>query len=154
MDLTSRKARIRRSVLADDVAAFMQAAGIGKAHVAGLSLGGAIGLWLAAKYPDKVASLSLHSTWAKSDAFQSTVVESWQILAKAVGVPEMIVGAILPWCLGRSSMPKGRITKNGGVRPQPAAAVSARFHPAIECRSRSRRGSSSRGHCRADADQA
>jgi pimeloyl-ACP methyl ester carboxylesterase len=85
-------------VLADDVAAFMQAAGIGKAHIAGLSLGGAIGLWLAAKYPDRVKSLSLHSTWAKSDAFQRTVVESWQILAKAVDVPEMIIRAIFPWC--------------------------------------------------------
>jgi len=85
-------------VLADDVAAFMQAAGIGKAHIAGLSLGGAIGLALAAKYPEKVQSLSLHSAWAKSDAFQRTVVESWQILAKAVGVPEMIIRAIFPWC--------------------------------------------------------
>src|SRR5215210_2390128 len=34
--------------LADDVAAFMQATGIAKAHVSGLSLGGATGLWLAA----------------------------------------------------------------------------------------------------------
>lgn len=84
--------------LADDVAAFMQATGIGKAHVSGLSLGGAIGLWLAAKYPDKVASLSLHSSWAKSDGYQRTVVESWQDLAKVVGVPEMIIRAIFPWC--------------------------------------------------------
>lgn len=86
-------------VLADDVAAFMQAEGIAKAHVAGLSLGAAIGLWLAAKYPDKVESLSLHSCWTKSDAFLKSVVESWQIVAKAVGVPEMIVQAIFPWCL-------------------------------------------------------
>src|SRR5262245_9719010 len=85
-------------VLADDIAAFMQAAGIDRAHVAGLSLGGAVGLWLAAKHPDKVQSLSLHSSWSRSDAFQRTVVESWQILAKAVGVPEMIVRAIFPWC--------------------------------------------------------
>ena len=85
-------------VLADDVAAFMQAIGVERAHVAGLSLGGAIGMWLAAKYPDRVASLSLHSSWAKSDAFQSTVVEGWQIVAQAVGVPEMIVRAIFPWC--------------------------------------------------------
>jgi 3-oxoadipate enol-lactonase len=84
--------------LADDVAALMQAAGIGKAHIAGLSLGGAIGLWLAVKYPDRVASLSLHSTWAKTDAFQRTVVESWQMLAKAVGVTETVVRAIFPWC--------------------------------------------------------
>jgi pimeloyl-ACP methyl ester carboxylesterase len=85
-------------LLADDVAAFMQNAGIAKAHVAGLSLGAATGMWLAAKYPHKVQSLSLHSGWAKSDAFQRTIVESWQIVAKAVGVPDMIVRAIFPWC--------------------------------------------------------
>src|SRR3989442_2984962 len=33
--------------LADDVAAFMQAAGIRKAHVSGLSLGAAVGMWVA-----------------------------------------------------------------------------------------------------------
>jgi hypothetical protein len=49
-------------------------------------------------YAHKVASLSLHSSWAKSDGYQRTVVESWQDLAKAVGVPEMIVRAIFPWC--------------------------------------------------------
>src|SRR6476646_6275142 len=47
-------------VLADDVAAFMQAVGIQRAHVSGLSLGAGIGMWLAAKHPDKVQSLSLH----------------------------------------------------------------------------------------------
>ena len=41
-------------LFADDVAAFMQALGIQHAHVAGLSLGAATGMWLAAKYPDKV----------------------------------------------------------------------------------------------------
>src|ERR1700752_3045243 len=38
-------------LFADDVAAFMQAVGMPKAHISGLSLGAAIGLWLAAKYP-------------------------------------------------------------------------------------------------------
>jgi pimeloyl-ACP methyl ester carboxylesterase len=85
-------------VLADDVAAFMQAAGIQKAHVAGLSLGAAVGMWLAAKYPDMVHSLSLHSGWPKTDAFLQTIVEGWQVMAKALGVPEMIVRAIFPWC--------------------------------------------------------
>ena len=55
-------------------------------------------MWLAAKYPDKVQSLSLHSAWTKSDAFQRTIVESWQIVAKAVGVPDMVIRAIFPWC--------------------------------------------------------
>ncbi|HEV8523976.1 MAG TPA: alpha/beta hydrolase [Terriglobales bacterium] len=86
-------------LLADDVAGFMQAAGIQKAHISGLSLGAATGMWLAAKYPDKVKSLSLHSGWTKSDPFQKTVVEGWQVMAKALeSVPEMVILAIFPWC--------------------------------------------------------
>ena len=38
-------------LFADDVAAFMHAIGIDRAHVSGLSLGAATGMWLAAKYP-------------------------------------------------------------------------------------------------------
>ena len=87
-------------VLADDVAAFMQAAGIKKAHISGLSLGAATGMWLAAKYPDKVQSLSLHSGWPKTDLFVKTVIEGFQIMAKALdSVPQMIIRAIFPWCL-------------------------------------------------------
>jgi pimeloyl-ACP methyl ester carboxylesterase len=86
-------------LFADDIAAFMQALGIEKAHVSGLSLGAATGLWLAAKYPDKVKSLSLHSAWVKTDPFLKTVVEGWQVTAKALGsVPEMVILSIFPWC--------------------------------------------------------
>jgi pimeloyl-ACP methyl ester carboxylesterase len=48
-------------LFADDVAAFMQAIGVDRAHVSGLSLGAVIGIWLASKHPQKVKSLSLHS---------------------------------------------------------------------------------------------
>jgi pimeloyl-ACP methyl ester carboxylesterase len=86
-------------LFADDVAAFMQAVGIQKAHISGLSLGAAIGMWLGAKYPDRVRSLSLHSGWTKTDPFLKTVVEGWQVMAKALGsVPEMVILAIFPWC--------------------------------------------------------
>jgi 3-oxoadipate enol-lactonase len=86
-------------LLADDVAAFMRAMGIARAHIAGLSLGAAIGMWVAAKYPDRVISLSLHSGWPKTDAFVKAVVQSWQALAKATGdVTEMIISALFPWC--------------------------------------------------------
>src|SRR5947199_7703053 len=44
----------------DDIAAFVEALGIPKAHISGLSLGATVGMWLAAKYPEKVRSLSLH----------------------------------------------------------------------------------------------
>ena len=85
--------------LADDVAAFMQVIGVQRAHVSGLSLGGAVGLWLAAKYPAKVKSLSVHSCWPKTDLFIKTVLESWQSTAKARGsVSETLIRAMFPWC--------------------------------------------------------
>lgn len=86
-------------LFADDVASFMQAVGVNKAHVAGLSLGAATGMWLAAKYPDKVKTLSLHSAWPKTDPFLKTIVEGWQVMAKALGsVTEMVILGIFPWC--------------------------------------------------------
>ena len=86
-------------LFAGDVSAFMQAIGVDRAHVSGLSLGGAVGMWLAAKHPERVKSLSVHSGWTKTDPFLTTVVQSWQVLAKAMGnVPEMIIMGIFPWC--------------------------------------------------------
>jgi 3-oxoadipate enol-lactonase len=86
-------------LFADDVAAFMQAAGIESAHVMGLSLGAAAGMWLAAKRPDLVKSLSLHSAWDKTDPFLRAVVETWQITANGLGsVTEMVIKGVFPWC--------------------------------------------------------
>src|SRR5580765_2204534 len=48
---------------ADQVAAFLGAIGIEQAHVAGVSLGGAVCIHLAARHSGRVRSLSLHSCW-------------------------------------------------------------------------------------------
>jgi pimeloyl-ACP methyl ester carboxylesterase len=86
-------------LFADDVAALMQAMGISKAHIYGVSLGAAVGIWLAAKYPDRVKSLSLHSGWHKSDPYLKTVVSGWQVMAKQINdMPEAVIQAIFPWC--------------------------------------------------------
>jgi pimeloyl-ACP methyl ester carboxylesterase len=85
---------------ADDVASLMQELGIARAHVFGVSLGGATGMWLAATHPERVKSLSLHSAWPKSDAYLKVVVQSWQTMAKALNsVPDMVIQGILPYCL-------------------------------------------------------
>jgi pimeloyl-ACP methyl ester carboxylesterase len=87
-------------LFADDVAGFMQAIGVERAHVSGVSLGAATGLWLASKYPERVKTLSLHSSWPKSDPFLKVVVGGWQTIAKGLGsVQEMIIQGILPFCL-------------------------------------------------------
>ena len=86
-------------LFADDVAAFMAAIGVETAHVSGLSLGGAVGLWLASKHPERVKSLSLHSCWPKSDPFLKAVVGNWQTIAKGLGdIPETTIQGIFPFC--------------------------------------------------------
>jgi pimeloyl-ACP methyl ester carboxylesterase len=86
-------------LLAEDVAAFMQAAGVDRAHVAGLSLGAATGIWLAARHPERVKSLSLHSAWDATDPFLRVIVEQWRIMAQALdSVTEMVIKGIFPWC--------------------------------------------------------
>ena len=86
-------------LFADDIAGFMGALGIDRAHVSGLSLGAATGMWFAAKYPDMVKSLSIHSAWPKTDAFLKAVVQSWQTIAKGLhSATETVIQGIFPWC--------------------------------------------------------
>ena len=116
-------------LFAEDISGLMQALGIERAHVAGLSLGAAIGMWLAVKQPQKVKSLSIHSGWAKTDAFIEAIIESWRIMLKATGsVTEMIIAGIFPWCFTPelyASKPDYIQSLAGFVRsrpPQPADA--------------------------------
>jgi pimeloyl-ACP methyl ester carboxylesterase len=116
-------------LFADDVAAFMQVVGLPRAHISGLSLGAATGMWLAAKYPEKVASLSLHSGWVKTDLFLKTVVEGWQVTAKALGsVPEMVIVGIFPWCFTPelyAAKPEYIQSLADFVRSRPAQPIAA-----------------------------
>ena len=116
-------------LFAEDISGLMQALGIERAHIAGLSLGAAIGMWLAVKQPQKVKSLSIHSGWAKTDAFIEAIIESWRIMLKATGsVTEMIIAGIFPWCFTPElyvSKPEYIQSLAGFVRsrpPQPADA--------------------------------
>src|SRR6476469_2249382 len=70
---------------ADQLTAFLDEIGVDRAHVAGVSLGAAVGTHLAARRPERVRSLSLHSAWATTDPFLRTLLESWMVLA--TGLP-------------------------------------------------------------------
>jgi pimeloyl-ACP methyl ester carboxylesterase len=84
---------------ADQLAGFLGAIGVERAHVAGVSLGAAVGMHLAARYPERVRSLSLHSSWDRSDDYLRTAVEMWRALARASPtVADAVINGIFPFC--------------------------------------------------------
>jgi pimeloyl-ACP methyl ester carboxylesterase len=84
---------------ADIAAGFLTSVGVERAHVAGVSLGGAVGMLLAARHPDRVASLGLHSTWPATDSYVRVTVAMWRSLARhADSVADAVVGGIFPFC--------------------------------------------------------
>jgi pimeloyl-ACP methyl ester carboxylesterase len=118
--------------VADDVAQLMEALDIGRAHVAGVSFGAAVGMWLAAKYPERVASLSLHSAWAKTDPFVAAVVRGWQVMARALAsVPDTVIQGIFPWCFTPQmyvDKPEFVTALEEFVRGRPVQPVEAFLH--------------------------
>src|SRR5213079_3220984 len=59
--------------MADDAVAVLDAAGVRKAHIAGVSMGGMIVQRMALDHPDRVLSMtSIMSTTGAQDAFKST----------------------------------------------------------------------------------
>jgi 3-oxoadipate enol-lactonase len=84
---------------ADQVAAFLGAIGIERAHVAGMSFGAAVGMHLAARHPGRVRSLSLHSPWHASDDYLKIIVEQWRTLTRSLPtVADVVIQGIFPWC--------------------------------------------------------
>jgi len=84
---------------ADQVAALLGAIGVERAHVAGVSLGAAVGMHMAVRHPDRVRSLSLHSAWDTSDRYLKTIVELWRAVAAGLpSVADTVIQAIFPLC--------------------------------------------------------
>ncbi|MFQ5998640.1 MAG: alpha/beta fold hydrolase [Candidatus Bathyarchaeia archaeon] len=67
---------------AEDVRALMDEVGIDRAHVGGLSLGGAITLDFGISFPERVKSLILYNTWARTDPYLALEFETAKYLAE------------------------------------------------------------------------
>jgi pimeloyl-ACP methyl ester carboxylesterase len=124
---------------ADQVAAFLGAAGIERAHVAGVSLGAAVGMHLAARHPGRVQSLSLHSAWHATDAYLRAVIDMWRSLARSLPtVAETVIQGIFPFCftpemyVERPDFVEGLVEFVRGRPPQPAEAFLAQTDAAFE----------------------
>lgn len=84
---------------ADQLAGFLAAVGVERAHVAGVSLGAAVAMQLAARHPGRVRSLSLHSAWDRTDAYLHTILELWRSLARGLPtVADAVIQGVFPLC--------------------------------------------------------
>jgi pimeloyl-ACP methyl ester carboxylesterase len=114
---------------ADQVAAFLGAIGIEHIHVAGVSLGAAVGMHLAVRHPGRVRSLSLHSAWDTSDLYLTTVVELWRTLASSLPTAaDVVIQGIFPLCFTPEmyvSRPEFVDTLVDFVRSRPAQPLDA-----------------------------
>ena len=98
--------------LAADALGLLEALGVDRAHVLGYSLGSAIAQELALAAPDRVASLVLYCTWARTDGFQRA----------------MLTGLAHPWRTGDLESALGAL----GVAFSPQLLDSPEFGGLIE----------------------
>ena len=76
--------------LAEDAVAVLDACGVERAHVVGLSLGGAVAQELALAHPGRVRSLSLLATFATQDPRSRALLKAWRALYPlAITSPEL-----------------------------------------------------------------
>src|SRR5262249_5545319 len=79
------------AMMADDTAGLLDALGIERAHVCGVSMGGMIAQEIALRHPARVRPLQLHARLGRPDAYMTALVEAWCMERIATGREEALV---------------------------------------------------------------
>ncbi len=115
------------ALMASDAAAVLDAAGVGSAHVFGISMGGMIAQEFALLYPKRVCSLILGCTAAGGPTALRAEPEAIELLKARDLTPEQLAQAVIPFIYDPST-PRGRIEEDLAVRrpwfPRPEGYVA------------------------------
>lgn len=114
--------------LVDDTVAVLDAAGSERPHVLGHSLGGMIAQELALAHPDRVASLTLANSWARRDAYVTSVFELARDLSRSIEDTALRLRAIYFMALG---VPTLRTIPLAGIVEQVLAVGPAQSRQAL-----------------------
>jgi len=90
------------AMMAADTVGLMDALGIDRAHVIGVSMGGMIAQQLALDHPDRVRSLHLGCTLARPDAYMRALVGAWREMRRCLG-REAMLRAVGLWLFSPST---------------------------------------------------
>ncbi|WP_172386289.1 alpha/beta fold hydrolase [Streptomyces sp. MNP-20] len=85
------------AAMADDAAELLRALHVDRAHVVGFSGGSAIAQELALRHPGAVRSLVLVSTWARPDAYVTSMTRFWHWLVTEAPDERALLEAFFLW---------------------------------------------------------
>ncbi|MCX7353673.1 MAG: alpha/beta fold hydrolase [Alphaproteobacteria bacterium] len=90
--------------LADDTLAVLDHLNLPAAHIIGHSMGGQIAQELCLAHPDRVRSLVLVNTWAKTDAYVRACFGAWQAMRNRIKDQDEFLHAMIFFGNGRSTL--------------------------------------------------
>ena len=113
-------------MLADDTAHLLRALGIARAHILGMSMGGAIAQQFALRHPEMVDRLVLSCTWNETGPYGLLLMEAWRTMAQKAGMAALarltLLQSLTPRCFGERPELVERLLALFAEHPQPVAA--------------------------------
>jgi pimeloyl-ACP methyl ester carboxylesterase len=113
------------AIMADDTAHLLTALGVPRAHVLGVSMGGAIAQQLAVRHPDQIDRLILACTWCQASLYGNEMLTTWRVVAEQAGTAAwkrvMLVQYVTP---GFYSDHPDRVTKMQALAEAPCQSLA------------------------------